>query len=163
RSSGLRMRMQRPRHSVTEWNLLSRCPRAYEWTYIRPVVVAEGMPEIGLFTGEKVTSASEQEVTQRELGTRVHSCLERADYDDLKVTEKLKSVDALHEAYRNQILFYAHAVQALEPEAAGRTEALLVNISARTVQTVPVPLPERIDPAPLADEAASIVSGELGR
>src|SRR5262249_45237024 len=33
----------RPRHSVTEWSLLSRCERAYEWTYARPKVLAEGL------------------------------------------------------------------------------------------------------------------------
>ena len=28
--------LKRLRHSVTEWTLLNRCPRAYEWTYIHP-------------------------------------------------------------------------------------------------------------------------------
>jgi len=79
---------QRPRHSVTEWTTLSRCPRAYEWTYVRPVVMAEGIVETRTFTGERVERFSETELSQRELGTRVHGCLEKGDYDGLRRLEQ---------------------------------------------------------------------------
>jgi ATP-dependent exoDNAse (exonuclease V) beta subunit len=77
----------RARHSVTEWTQLSRCARAYEWSFIRPVAVAEGVPDLGTFTGEKVTTWLETEISRQELGTRVHSCLERGDYEGLKSLE----------------------------------------------------------------------------
>lgn len=259
---------QRPRHSVTEWNTLARCPRAYEWSYIRPVAVNEGIPALGIYTGAKTETFADQEITQRELGTRVHACLERGDFDalktleaevgperflaepviswamssplmspvtpqgkrgvwtelafevpvqgltvsevvvgsidrlvreetangvrysivDFKVTEKLKSVDSLLEAYRHQLEIYAWALGALEPESRGRTDAVLVNISSRTIQTVPVNLssPEKLsiesarvlsDPAKgdlpadplvvriteMAQEASRIVNGAEGR
>jgi hypothetical protein len=224
---------KRPRHSVTEWTTLARCPRAYEWTYVRPVAVAPGIPEIGLYTGEKVERASQLEITQTELGTRVHGCLELGDYDglkrieeevgserfqaepviswalsspwmspgaeswpelafelpvagevlvgsldrlvrpeparyaiiDFKVTEKLKTVEALLEAYEPQLQLYAYALGAIEPEARGATEALLVNISSRTVQTVPVPIdPERGSELARASasHAGRIVAGAEG-
>jgi ATP-dependent exoDNAse (exonuclease V) beta subunit len=229
---------KRARHSVTEWNTLARCARAYEWTYVRPVPVVEGIAEAGLFSGSKPARFSEQELTQRELGTRVHACLENGDFDglralqaeagedrffaepviswamssplmkpadtassrevwtelafevpvageilvgsldrlvaeraadgrtqytlvDFKVTEKLKSVDALSEAYRHQMQLYAWAIGAIEPAARGRISALLVNIAARTVQTLPVdigagPVEE------IASEAGRIVAGAEG-
>jgi len=81
-------RLQRPRHSVTEWNMLSRCARAYEWTYVRPRVVAEGIPEVGHFTGARIASSSDEEISQKELGTRVHACLERGDFDGLTRLEQ---------------------------------------------------------------------------
>lgn len=88
--------MSRPRHSVTEWNLLSRCERAYEWTYVRPVTPpAEG----GLFAQfprknsaphltVEAADNGDGEITQRELGTRVHSCLERGDLEGLGDLER---------------------------------------------------------------------------
>ena len=83
-----RVALRRSRHSVTEWNALARCPRNYEWSFVRPVEVAPGIPEIGLYTGERVERASEREVSQQELGSRVHGCLERADYEGLKALER---------------------------------------------------------------------------
>jgi ATP-dependent exoDNAse (exonuclease V) beta subunit len=82
-----KQRWSRARHSVTEWTLLSRCPRAYEWTFIRPVAVSVGLPEIGLLTGEKVTTWLESEISHQELGTRVHACLEKGDFNGLKELE----------------------------------------------------------------------------
>ena len=75
----------RPRHSVTEWNLLARCERAYEWTYVRPI---PPQAEEGLFASFKRVSQEEQEVSSRELGTRVHGCLERADFEGLRALER---------------------------------------------------------------------------
>ncbi|MGK5085673.1 UvrD-helicase domain-containing protein [Bdellovibrionota bacterium FG-1] len=83
----------RPRHSVTEWNLLSRCERAYEWTFIRPLPLAEGIQEAGLFQGVRMPSLQEDELSQRELGIRVHACLERGDFDALKKIEREVGAD----------------------------------------------------------------------
>ncbi len=84
---------KRPRHSVTEWNLLSRCPRAYEWTTIRPkafdlFVHPVGDPEV---TIEEAARVAGDELSKRdgfqELGNRVHSCLASGDFEGLKVLE----------------------------------------------------------------------------
>lgn len=69
------MKLCRSRHSVTEWNLLSRCARAYEWTFIRPVLMSSVMKQ------------QSEEVSARELGSRIHLCLEREDFDGLKNLE----------------------------------------------------------------------------
>ncbi|MCM2323836.1 MAG: UvrD-helicase domain-containing protein [Oligoflexia bacterium] len=62
----LPIRQRRPRHSVTEWKLLSKCPRAYEWICARP-------------RGGSEPPAEEDELAaaQAELGSRVHSALEQ--------------------------------------------------------------------------------------
>jgi len=67
----------RPRHSVTEWNVLSRCPRAYEWKWIRPRVVSS-RPE-----GDPRAVQDPKKIDFRELGMRVHAALEKADFDAL--------------------------------------------------------------------------------
>lgn len=74
----------RPRHSVTEWNTLARCPRAYEWSFIRPVATAVHLALTSLLTDQ----VAGQEMAQNELGSRVHECLERGDYDGLRELEK---------------------------------------------------------------------------
>lgn len=82
---------QRARHSVTEWTLLSRCERAYEWKFIRPRVAKGSVSAlIHGATGESAWALPDADgvpLAQRELGTRVHACLERGDYDGLKVLE----------------------------------------------------------------------------
>jgi ATP-dependent helicase/nuclease subunit A len=79
---------QRPRHSVTEWNMLSICPRRYEWTYVRPRAVAE---PVRLSQSEEIPAFMDHEslsgLSRRELGTRVHACLERSDLEGLKSLE----------------------------------------------------------------------------
>lgn len=229
----------RARHSVTEWTLLSRCPRAYEWTFIRPQGVADGIPDLGLFTGEKVTSLLETEISHQELGTRVHACLENLNYSglkaleaevgtsrfqaepvvswamsspwmlptdpaqgrtvwtelpfevpfqnevlvgtidrvvlneseaqrkytivDFKVTERPKSVAALLESYQTQLDLYAWALTALEPEVSlDQIEAALVNISAATVQVVPVPL-GRLRVSDLIRDSLGVIAGKSGK
>ena len=232
--------LKRPRHSVTEWNLLARCPRAYEWTYIRPVAVVADVKE-SLGISSKIT-APQDALTQRELGTRVHACLEKGNFEglktleeeagaarfvaepvidwatrsplmapahaesgrdvwteltfeipvlgevivgsidrlvmetrdgvphytvvDFKVTEKAKSLEELLEGYQRQLELYTWAVGELEPQAKGRTDAMLVNISAKTIQTVPVPTVsfEAIADfgAPIAELAGKIVAGMVG-
>jgi hypothetical protein len=57
------------------------------------VAVAEGAPQLGLFTGDRVEKVSENEVTQRELGTRVHACLEQGDFEGLKALEREVGVE----------------------------------------------------------------------
>ena len=82
----------RPRHSVTEWNLLSRCPRAYEWSYLRATPeAAAAAAKQGEFRKPKdtgpVDTDSESRLSQRELGTRVHACLETLDVEGLRALE----------------------------------------------------------------------------
>jgi CRISPR/Cas system-associated exonuclease Cas4 (RecB family) len=76
--------------------MLSRCPRSYEWTYVRPRLTAEAIAQKGAsLSPEPSTVAigdvsewnSEGELSQRELGTRVHACLETGDYDGLRDLE----------------------------------------------------------------------------
>ena len=82
----------RPRHSVTEWNLLARCPRAYEWTYVRPRV-GKSQPRETL---EWLSTPSDStEITQRELGTEVHACLESGDFERLSEIERRQAPSAL--------------------------------------------------------------------
>ncbi len=73
---------KRTRHSVTEWALLDRCPRAYEWTFIRPVSV----PAIAVSEQSEVDSSSDS----TELGTLVHSCLEKGDYSELNTQPEIQ-------------------------------------------------------------------------
>ncbi|OFZ21502.1 MAG: hypothetical protein A2X94_08935 [Bdellovibrionales bacterium GWB1_55_8] len=73
--------LRRPRHSVTEWNLLSRCPRAYEWKFVRPP--AEAPLSETSRDGFRQTG-----ISRRELGTRVHACLERGDFRALLQLEQ---------------------------------------------------------------------------
>ena len=100
----------RARHSVTEWALLSHCPRAYEWTFIRPVVVIEGpdavesttldlnmnldlnlnldlIPE-AVHESPPLNSERVNQVSHEALGSRVHACLEREDFAGLKKLEE---------------------------------------------------------------------------
>ena len=91
---------------------------------------------------------------------------------DFKVTGKPKSTAALLEAYQTQLELYGFALQALEPEArAAKLEALIVNISPRTIQALPLPLFTGTSSGSeagtatiprLAQQAARIVSGEPG-
>lgn len=102
------LELKRPRHSVTEWNTLSRCPRNYEWSYIRPRASAgSAAPGAGGAKPKKPAALSpkklatlwgvapegeEQEgapgLSARELGTRVHACLEVMDLDGLRDLER---------------------------------------------------------------------------
>ena len=85
-------RSVRPRHSVTEWSVLSTCPQKYFWTYIQP-------PAQGNFQDQKIFEFSlteNQGVTQRELGTRVHACLEKMDFPSLELLEHEVGSDRLN-------------------------------------------------------------------
>ena len=116
-------RLIRPRHSVTEWNLLSRCERAYEWTYVRPVVIEEE----GLFAAQRPASpsrsaafaAGDEALSQRELGTRVHGCLERGDFDGLKALEDEAGAERLAS---EPVIEWARTAQWMKPadRASGR-------------------------------------------
>jgi ATP-dependent exoDNAse (exonuclease V) beta subunit len=84
-----RFPVSRPRHSVTEWNLLSRCPRAYEWTYIRPRLgETQAREPLEWLLSNAPDKGDESELTQRELGTEVHACLESGDYERLEELER---------------------------------------------------------------------------
>ncbi len=73
-----RSMLKRSRHSVTEWNLLSQCPRAYEWTYIRPKTLFNNNVKNSNHTSKPSS------VESRELGTEVHRCLELGDEEGLR-------------------------------------------------------------------------------
>jgi len=82
-------RQRRPRHSVTEWNLLSRCPRAYEWTYVRPRLGLESSRvDWSMGTHSSDALADDLEISQRELGTQVHAVLESGDLARLDELER---------------------------------------------------------------------------
>ncbi len=74
---GVRVRVRRPRHSVTEWLTLSKCPRKYEWKYLRPPPELDVEPKRAPRTDRPVT------MDPRELGTQVHACLETGDLERL--------------------------------------------------------------------------------
>ncbi len=70
---------RRPRHSVTEWNLLGQCPRAYEWGILRPPTSA-GAKKNDLSFGNKGGSEGVRSSEEaQDLGTRVHRLLEKGD------------------------------------------------------------------------------------
>jgi ATP-dependent exoDNAse (exonuclease V) beta subunit len=85
----------RPRHSVTEWNLLSRCERAYEWTYVRPVTApvegdlfAQAPRSRSTAAADAANGDDDGAISSRELGTRVHACLEKGDIEALRALER---------------------------------------------------------------------------
>lgn len=87
--------VRRPRHSVSEWNLLSRCERNYEWTVIRPVVSTEEeewKEMIALETAREERKAEGirgPKIPQSEIGTRVHQALELGDEGSLIQLEEM--------------------------------------------------------------------------
>lgn len=72
---------QRVRHSVTEWNLFSQCPRAYEWKILKKKWVPQKKERGSAQSQSLPLSASE-------LGSRIHQCLEKGDDLGLKDLEK---------------------------------------------------------------------------
>ncbi len=74
-----------PRHSVTEWMTLARCERLYEWKFLKKSEAAEFDSS---FWVESEMRSDDGDLTQMEIGTRVHACLERMDYDALKELEE---------------------------------------------------------------------------
>ncbi len=75
--------MTRARHSVTEWTLLSVCPRAYEWKFVRPVECLDRLNGV-----DEEEAESKDRVADSELGSRVHQALERKDEESLYQIEK---------------------------------------------------------------------------
>lgn len=69
---------RRSRTSVTEWNLHLHCPRAYEWTYLRPPAARPVRDD---------TKDRGDGPAQNEIGTRVHAALERMDRGMLEALE----------------------------------------------------------------------------
>jgi ATP-dependent exoDNAse (exonuclease V) beta subunit len=88
-------RPRRPRHSVSEWNLLSRCERSYEWSTIRKVAPTEEeeWQEMIALEERRAESVQSQKraprIPQSEVGTRVHKCLELQDEAGLRELETL--------------------------------------------------------------------------
>lgn len=86
---------RRPRHSVSEWNLLSRCERSYEWSVIRPFVPTEDEEWREFIALEKIREEKKTEpnrkpkIAQSEIGTRVHRALELEEPDGLHELEKI--------------------------------------------------------------------------
>lgn len=87
--------VRRPRHSVSEWNLLSRCERNYEWTVIRPVVSTEEEEWKEMIAVESAREERKAEgirgpkIPQSEIGTRVHRALELGDEGGLVELQEL--------------------------------------------------------------------------
>jgi len=89
------VKVYRPRHSVTEWNVLSKCPRAYEWQFLRPPELSNAhVPRPDSYYRE--TSFDDGEVSQRELGNRVHAALERGDAELLQALENEVGIHRLN-------------------------------------------------------------------
>jgi hypothetical protein len=89
----------------------------------------------------------------------------RASIVDFKVTEKAKSVDALIEAYATQLELYGLALRQLLPRDEAEKvwiEAMLVNISPKSIQAVPIAV-GGLPVEALAGEAAEIVAGQAGK
>ena len=80
---------KRPRHSVSEWNQLARCGRAYEWKSVR-VDEADEEPVEWIDSGER---APARKVAQNEIGTLVHRCLELGDETGLRELETTLGAD----------------------------------------------------------------------
>jgi ATP-dependent exoDNAse (exonuclease V) beta subunit len=92
---------KRPRHSVSEWNMLSRCERAYEWTTVRKIAPTEEEEWREFIALEKKieervaerrsgkTPTARTKIAQSEVGTRVHKCLELRDEAGLHELEAL--------------------------------------------------------------------------
>jgi len=101
----------RPRHSVTEWMTLLRCPRQYDWTYIRPRLgdpMTAGSFESEAMDGEGI-SGVRSSLSAAEIGTRVHRALEIQDFDDLhrlekEVGERVFRAEPVQEWARNSAL-----------------------------------------------------------
>jgi ATP-dependent exoDNAse (exonuclease V) beta subunit len=92
---------RRPRHSVSEWNLLSRCERNYEWSVIRPLAPTEDEEWHEFIALEKAREEKVAEmratrgevrkpkIAQSEIGTRVHRALELEEPGGLLELEKI--------------------------------------------------------------------------
>lgn len=78
--------LKRARHSVTEWLNLARCARLYEWSYVRPPQGSSD--ERSVDQVELLSADGDAPISQRELGTRVHACLENVDEAALRGLEK---------------------------------------------------------------------------
>jgi ATP-dependent exoDNAse (exonuclease V) beta subunit len=115
----------RPRHSVTEWNLLSRCPRAYEWTYIRPRMDVTPGTDAHFAHAAQATQAAQATLTEqaaqgptaREIGTRVHAALENSDFEALRALEAEAGSDRFQ---AEALIDWARQSPWMAPKAEGR-------------------------------------------
>ena len=74
--------LMRARHSVTEWVLLSRCPRAYEWKFLRPPKPLEQGPT------QELPQLGSNSISSSEIGSRIHKILETGDLEKLYQLEE---------------------------------------------------------------------------
>ncbi|MCC7442745.1 MAG: UvrD-helicase domain-containing protein [Bdellovibrionales bacterium] len=84
---------RRPRHSVTEWVLLSQCQRSYAWRVLSPPAGARPRPGEDPWSTPVPEPQPEETgaaaaLSPREIGTRVHACLERLDWEGLERLER---------------------------------------------------------------------------
>jgi len=85
----LPVRKVRPRHSVTEWSLLARCPRLFSWRVLeRRIPTRQVSWTGGQMDFDRAPSEEDSELSQKELGTRVHKCLELRDWTGLARLEE---------------------------------------------------------------------------
>lgn len=92
----------RPRYGVTELNLLSQCPRRYEWSYLRPPKKLQTPPNSSildlspkaedLWEEDRSSIVSSHDAT--EWGIQVHEVLESQELEILKT--KLDQLEKLH-------------------------------------------------------------------
>ncbi|HTL12686.1 MAG TPA: PD-(D/E)XK nuclease family protein, partial [Bdellovibrionota bacterium] len=79
---------RRARHSVTEWTLLERCARAYDWRYLHPAPESPADQIFASNEGAADAGAADLGLSAREIGTRVHACLEHRHWDGLVELER---------------------------------------------------------------------------
>jgi ATP-dependent exoDNAse (exonuclease V) beta subunit len=106
-------RLLRPRHSVTEWTALSRCPRHYDWRYVHPVAPAWK----GTSLAPDPEPSEDDELSARELGSRVHACLERHDFPGLEALEHRVGAARFS---AGPVIRWASESPLMAPEAPGR-------------------------------------------
>ena len=80
-------------------------------------------------------------------GEVVVGSIDRLVYDsgnytliDFKITQRAKSPKSLLEAYENQMMLYAHAIEKIEPQSIGKLKAYLIHFSPKGATEVEVPL-----------------------
>lgn len=165
-----RREVHRARHSVTEWLVLSKCPRQYEWTYIRPRFVPETQKALQeddfSREGTRIHAEKAREVLSMANGRNrwpelsfeapvdgphevLVGTLDLLEEDagqfvltDYKVTRAKKTPDELRDQYARQLELYAWAVNQLAPESRDRLQARILNIHDGQETLVEIPLPK---------------------
>lgn len=86
-----KFRLRRARHSVTEWSRLHQCERSYFFQFIDTETSGRSLSaEEKRFPGRhdpQFRAKTNPGLSAREIGTRVHRCLESMDEDGLRAIE----------------------------------------------------------------------------